>query len=64
LFVAFGVDELVVDEVLLVGLFPGVADGLAGADEAGVDDGAGESFFSPSAAGAFSPSDGGFSLFE
>ena len=62
-------DELVVEglvaggallDVPLDGVAGGLEDGVAGAPE----DPAGVSFFSEAGAGAFSASDGGFSLFE
>jgi hypothetical protein len=59
-FGVFGVDGLAADGALLEEPLAGAVDGLAG----GVaEDSAVVSFFSP-AAGVFSPSDGGFSLFE
>jgi hypothetical protein len=61
-------DVFVVDELpapLLEELLAGAAEGVAGGDAAGADgDPAAVSFFSFDSAGAFSPSDGGFSLFE
>jgi hypothetical protein len=64
LFDVFAGDGLAAGGALLVVSPEGVADGLAG--EAVVVDELvpGSSFLSPAAAGAFSPSDGGFSLLE
>jgi hypothetical protein len=64
LFDVFVGEGLAAGGALLVVPLEGAADGLAG--EAVVVDevGSGASFLSPAAAGAFSPSDGGFSLSE
>ena len=62
-FDVLGVDGLAAGGVLLEEPLAGAVDGLAGGaaeDPVAVS----FSFFSPAAAGGFSPSDGGFSLFE
>jgi hypothetical protein len=65
LFDVFVVDEPAAGGVLLAALLVDGAVGVAGDDAAGGDvDPADVSFFSPAAAGVFSPSDGGLSLLE
>jgi hypothetical protein len=60
-FDVLGVDGLAAGGALLEEPLAGAGDGLAGG---AAEDPAVVSFFSPAAAGGFSPSDGGFSLFE
>jgi hypothetical protein len=58
------VDELAAGGVLLEVFVVEAAGGLAGEDAGGEVEPADVSFFSPAAAGALSPSEGGFSLLE
>jgi hypothetical protein len=60
-FDVLGVDGLAAGGALLEEPLSGAVDGLAGG---AAEDPVAVSFFSPAAAGGFSPSDGGFSLFE
>jgi len=60
----FAVDEPAAGGALLVALPVDAGGGLAGEDAGAAPEPVGVSFFSPAAAGVFSPSEGGLSLFE
>jgi hypothetical protein len=64
LFDPFVVDGLVVGDVLAAELLAGAAGEFVGEDAGTGAEVAGASFLSPAVVGAFSPSDGGFSLSE